>query len=249
MDLVHKMHKDGKLQQTIKHYINFIRGFITTAHKHGYQIALNITYPQVRCKEKRVRFLTIEEEQRLLDELDMRREEIKYASEQARQEALDNQHVVVLLLDLGCRYSELASLQWKDVDLKNKTVAVYRSKTGGETILQMTNRTAAIFRVRRSYCDGTGYVFKSRDGGHRKYAPFGISKAMKRAGLEDVSIHTLRHTTASRLASAGMSLYEIGHVLGHTRTSQTTSRYAHLVPSTVTQKAVDVLNDITRAIK
>ena len=184
----------------------------------------------------------------MLDELDMRRDEIKYASEQARQEAMDNLHLVVLLLDLGCRYSELASLRWEDVDTMKKTVALYRSKTGGETILQMTNRTAAIFRVRRSYCDGTGYIFKSRDGGHRKYAPYGIAKAMKRAGLEDVSIHTLRHTTASRLASAGMSLYEIGHILGHTRASQTTSRYAHLVPSNVAKKAVDALNDITRAI-
>jgi hypothetical protein len=46
-----------------------------------------------------------------------------------------------------------------------------------------------------------------------------------------------------------MSLYEIGHILGHSRVSTVTSRYAHLVPSNVTQKAVDVLNDVTKAIK
>ncbi len=199
--------------------------------------------------EKRARFLTVEEEQRLLDELDVRRDEIKYASERARQEALDNYHLVVLLLDLGCRYSELASLRWQDVDLEKKTVALYRSKTGSETLLKMTIRTAAIFRVRRSYCDGTGYVFTSRSGGHRKYAPNAIAKAMQRAGLKDVTIHTLRHTTASRLASNGLSLYEIGYILGHSRTSEVTRRYAHLTPSHVTEKAVDVLNGVTRAIK
>jgi site-specific recombinase XerD len=39
-------------------------------------------------------------------------------------------------------------------------------------------------------------------------------------------MHDLRHSFASALANVGVSLYEIGTVLGHTQLS-TTARYAH----------------------
>ena len=45
--------------------------------------------------------------------------------------------------------------------------------------------------------------------------------------LEDFRIHDLRHTYASILASAGLSLPVIGALLGHTQPA-TTQRYAHL---------------------
>ena len=49
----------------------------------------------------------------------------------------------------------------------------------------------------------------------------------KKAGLEDVRIHDLRHSYASRALSLGESLPMIGKLLGH-RKVQTTARYAHL---------------------
>ena len=52
----------------------------------------------------------------------------------------------------------------------------------------------------------------------------------KRAGLEDVRIHDLRHSFASRALALGESLPMIGKLLGH-RQVQTTARYAHLAQS------------------
>ena len=49
----------------------------------------------------------------------------------------------------------------------------------------------------------------------------------KAAGIEDVRIHDLRHTFASRAVALGQGLPTIGKLLGHTQT-QTTARYAHL---------------------
>jgi integrase len=46
--------------------------------------------------------------------------------------------------------------------------------------------------------------------------------------LSTVRLHDLRHTYASILASAGLSLPVIGALLGHTQTA-TTQRYAHLM--------------------
>jgi integrase len=49
----------------------------------------------------------------------------------------------------------------------------------------------------------------------------------KRAGLDGVRLHDLRHTYASFGAGGGLSLPIIGKLLGHTQAS-TTQRYAHL---------------------
>ena len=54
-----------------------------------------------------------------------------------------------------------------------------------------------------------------------------FAQARKRARMGHVRIHDLRHTTASLLVQAGVSLYTVGAILGHAST-QTTQRYAHL---------------------
>ena len=56
--------------------------------------------------------------------------------------------------------------------------------------------------------------------------------ARKRAGLEDVRIHDLRHSFASFLINAGRGIYEVANLLGHTQLS-TTQRYAHLADQTL----------------
>jgi integrase len=49
----------------------------------------------------------------------------------------------------------------------------------------------------------------------------------KRAGLDGVRLHDLRHTYASFGAGGGLGLPIIGKLLGHTQAA-TTARYAHL---------------------
>lgn len=54
--------------------------------------------------------------------------------------------------------------------------------------------------------------------------------ALRKAGIQDGSWHTLRHTTCSRLVMAGVPLPPVKEIMGH-RDIQTTLRYAHLAPS------------------
>ncbi|NQY26002.1 MAG: tyrosine-type recombinase/integrase [Piscirickettsiaceae bacterium] len=51
-----------------------------------------------------------------------------------------------------------------------------------------------------------------------------IRKAFKRANIKGATVHTLRHTHATRLIKNGLSIYEVKEILGHTDTS-TTMRY------------------------
>jgi integrase len=70
------------------------------------------------------------------------------------------------------------------------------------------------------------YVFGVGDGHvNLRRSWEGVRKA---AGLEDVHLHDLRHSFASILVSAGLSLPLIGALLGHSN-PQTTARYAHLM--------------------
>jgi site-specific recombinase XerD len=52
--------------------------------------------------------------------------------------------------------------------------------------------------------------------------------------MEHVRWHDLRHSCASMLINAGVDLYTVGKILGHS-TPQTTARYAHLSDARVKQ--------------
>ena len=68
-----------------------------------------------------------------------------------------------------------------------------------------------------------------------------------RAGLEDVRLHDLRHSFASRALALGETLPMIGRMLGHTKI-QTTARYAHLARDSVRDSAVRVADSIAADI-
>ncbi|MCP3998818.1 MAG: site-specific integrase, partial [bacterium] len=69
--------------------------------------------------------------------------------------------------------------------------------------------------------------------------------AMKHAGIEGASFHTLRHTAGAWMVQAGVPLYEVQHVLGHS-TPVMTQRYAHLQPEHLRQ-AMGALDATLRA--
>jgi integrase len=157
------------------------------------------------------------------------------------QDAYD---LVILLLDTGARYSEIANIEWSRIDLINRTIHLWRQKVQNETVLYMTDRVFDVLS-RRASTNAGRYVFCNRNGDARGYSAMSIRKAIQRAGLGDCRIHTFRHTHASRLIQNGMSVYEVKEILGHAEI-KTTLRYAHLEQHMVTSKARDVINRLNR---
>ncbi len=236
--------ESGISPQTIKHGFNLIRGAWKYARKLGYQVN-DLEFPQVKIPKTPLRYLSDVEEGRLLACLDPMREGsglLPYAErdDEMKRNLQDAYDLVVLLLDTGARYSEIANIEWGRINVDDRTIRLWRSKVQNEAILFMTDRVHDVL-ARRLKSRAGSYVFQNRSGGPRGYVSQSIRKAMRKAGLHDCHIHTLRHTHASRLIQNGMSVYEVREVLGHTDI-KTTMRYAHLETRQVTSKARDVIN-------
>jgi len=155
---------------------------------------------------------------------------------------LDAYDLVILLLDTGARYSEVANIEWRRIDLAERTITLWRSKVENETVLYMTDLVIDVLS-RRIATKTSPHVFNNRDGEARGYSTQSIRKAILRAGLHNCRVHTLRHTHASRLIQNGMTVYEVREILGHSDI-KTTMRYAHLEQRQVTSKARDVINQL-----
>lgn len=168
-------------------------------------------------EEKRERYLSPEELQRLISVLN----ESKAATAD----------IIRLLLLTGARRSEASQMRWQDVDLGQGTWTKPSAHTKQRKVHKVPLSPAALEVLRRLRA-GAGleevYVFpgRTRNGPRRRLNKYWAT-ICKKAKLESVRIHDLRHTHASILASSGLSLPIIGQLLGHTQVS-TTARYAHL---------------------
>jgi integrase len=238
----------GMKPQTIQHELNLIRSSIKYVKKQGYQVP-ELSFPSLKISKGRLRYLSTDEEQRLLQQLDPDREgpglqPLAKRNVKMTQSLQDCYDLVVLLLDTGARYGEIADLRWNQIDLENRLVRLWRPKVQNESVLFMTDRVHDVFQQRK-LASASEHVFTNRQGGPRGYAAQSIKKSFNRAGLTDCTIHTLRHTHATRLIQNGLSLYEVRSVLGHSDI-KTTLRYAHLEQTDVTSKARDVINRLNR---
>ncbi|AYY58287.1 site-specific integrase [Burkholderia multivorans] len=256
--LVANRKAEGDKPATIKHEIGLLRATINEMAKLGFKVSREIVFPELRTSY-RLRYLDSNDESALLRELDPERlrariNASKRQTPEMTRNMQDNYDITVFLLDTGCRYSEVANIPWSAINLDACTISLYRSKVRNEDVLHMTTRLETILRRRwDERRAGQRYVFEDRTGNERGYSTKSIKKAIERAGLNDpvlvkerggrVTLHTLRHTFASKLVKAGVSLYEVSVLLGHSDPKMT-QRYAHLSPNDASRKAVKVIDSL-----
>ena len=242
---------EGVAPQTLKHGLSVISGTIQLAARKRFRVP-ELEIPTVKVPNGRLRYLSIQEEQALLVALDPNRQAPGlYRSHnhepELRQQLQDLYDLVVILLDTGARCSEIRRLKWQHIELEAGVFHLWRPKVRNESLLFMTRRSREIFQ-RRCLTATSEYVFTNKRGGMRNHSHASWRKAFNRAGLRDCTIHTIRHTHASRLIQNGLSVYEVQTVLGHTD-PKTTMRYAHLEQAAVTAKARDIMNGFSEAPK
>jgi len=133
-----------------------------------------------------------------------------------------------LLLLTGARLGEIIGLRWGSVDLERSCLRLADSKTGAK-VIPLSPQAVALLRHASDAegdRDAEAFVCAGSDGRPLRNFRRSWRSIRKRAGLEDVRIHDARHSIASDMLADGMTLSEIGLVLGH-KSTQTTARYAH----------------------
>ena len=185
-------------------------------------------------EEKRERFLSTEEFNRLgrvLDEISADGSETPSAVAALR-----------LLMLTGCRLSEVQKLRWEHVDLDAGELRLPDTKTGGRAVPLAPSAVRLLAALPRDP-DSPWVIAGRKPGAHLTDLQHPWRRIRARAGLDDVRIHDLRHSFASRALALGEGLPMIGKLLGHTQV-QTTARYAHLARDTVKASAARIGDSI-----
>jgi integrase len=228
--------------QTIKHVLGLAREVFNKAILWGDFEGANPTktvkFPST-AHTNRLRFLSKTEAAMLL-------ERVRVYSEQLYE-------VCLLGLHTGMRAGEIWNLRWADVDLASATIHIlgpdfsHGPKSGRARTANMTREVAALFKAKKAG-KPEEHIFKDKFGGKIKSFSGSFDAAVSDLGLNDgvkdrrhkVVPHTLRHTFASWLAMADVSLQTIMVMMGHGRIEQT-QRYAHLAPDKQRQ-AIEMLD-------
>ena len=131
-----------------------------------------------------------------------------------------------LLMLTGCRRTEVLTLRWDDVDHTSGELRLRDAKSGARMVPLTPTAAAVLAGIAR--VSGNPWVFvNGKASGRLSHVSKAWYRVRERAGVEDVRIHDLRHSFASRALALGESLTMIGRLLGHTDTGST-ERYAHL---------------------
>jgi len=180
-------------------------------------------------ERRRESILTIDEEKRLLEACD-------------HSGNLCLRPFVVCLLDTGARRSEMLKLRWNSVCFVTRIITIQAMTT-------KTLKTRQVVMTERMYRElsclwnaspdkqADGSVFETKERTMtRTFARACKSAGIKYGSPNGITLHSLRHTAATRLVKGQMPLHIVGRILGHSQ-PQTTYRYLSADREATTQAA------------
>ena len=132
--------------------------------------------------------------------------------------------IVAFALETAMRRGEIATLQWRNVNLRARTARLEDTKNGESRIVPLSSRATEILARRAKVRD-------IKDNRVFRLDPLSITHAFKKittmAGIEDLRFHDLRHEATSRLFEKGLNPMQVASITGH-KTLQMLKRYTHL---------------------
>ena len=185
-----------------------VKAILNKAHREEH-LAQMPQFPKLKPMRGRCRWLTLEEEGRLL----------KAANPRLRK-------LIRFAIDTGGRRSELLKLDWPKVNLARGFVTFTKTKNGEDRTVRLTARAKQVLMDLEPKESGPVFTYCGKAIRDVKTS---FNAAREKAGLQDFRFHDLRHTFASRLVQQGVPLYEVMHLTGHKSFSMV-QRYAHLAP-------------------
>ena len=154
----------------------------------------------------------------------------------------DLQYLIKLALETAMRREEVTTLTWKQIDFNRRTITLLASDTKNRTsrTIPLSPQAIEILQaLKMEQCSNQvqgGETAPERppepSGRLFNLHPDAVTKAMtracKRAGIEGLHFHDLRHEATSRLfENTDLDIMEIRSITGH-KTLQMLTRYTHL---------------------
>ena len=244
-ELRNKRKKDGSPYSinSIKKTYNNVRSILSFAYRMSLidENPCNRVQLKLESNEKQdLHFYTVEQAKIFLKELE--NEDLKY------------QLIFKLALFNGLRRSEVLGLKWDDINIKEKTIHVQRtrqkikggtelSKTktkGSNRILTLSNGILEQLNILRNDNESE-FIFPN-------IYPDTLTKKFhnicKRVNLPLIKLHDLRHTCATLLLANGIDIRTVAGYLGHSNI-KTTMIYLHALDD----KFKDASNKIDSLLK
>jgi integrase len=193
--------------------------------------------PTTSRKNAKMKIWTVEEQKAFLDHV--------------RQESDFYYMLFLLALTSGMRKGEILGLQWNDVDTKQGIVSVKRTAVWAQRTLylkdmpktessirtiQLPEQTAKVLKRWQMACPANtmNLVFPSPKTGGILY-PNSLDKAFQKAvrgaGVPEISFHGLRHTFATTLLANNVNPKIVQEMLGHATIKTTMDTYSHVLPN------------------
>lgn len=223
--------KKGLSEQTINSVMVFLHSVMKYGHSQ-YRFSLpEFKYFRVESKEMRV--LSCNEQQKLVDYLKNDMDIFKFG--------------VLLALYTGIRVGELCALRWEDVEygcinIKQTIQRLQNNDGKGTTLVISAPKTRKSIRTIPLLSSLEQYIehFQSekKKGVYVLGTPckpvteprvmqYKFKKYMKDLNIDGATMHTLRHTFATRAIEAGMDVKTLSELLGHSSVQTTLNRYVH----------------------
>ncbi len=169
---------------------------------------------QGRARERRV---TVEELERL-----------RVALAKCRNGLLSN--IIQFAIHTGMRRGEILSIRWSDINFDANTAHLADTKNGEARTVPLSSLALAALPATDNRATDER-VFPLSPNAVR----LAWERLKRRAGVNDLHFHDLRHEAISRFFELGLSIPEVALISGH-RDFKMLFRYTHLRPADVAKK-------------
>lgn len=221
---------DGAAPRTINYELSLM--------SHAFNVAIrewewlkenpvrNVAKEKVRNQFER--WLTLDEETRLLN-----------ASPKWLKE------IITFAIYTGFRESEILDLKWQQINFDRRTITISEQKNGCIDTLPLNETVLQLLQEKEGFRGNEGYAFLSKSGTRidNSHLLRAFRSAKKKAKIENLRFHDLRHTFATRLVQNGVDLFTV-QKLGRWKTTSMVMRYAHHYPESL-RPGIEVMDRIS----
>lgn len=227
--------RQGLSPKTVSDVLAAVRQISRYAVGYGEGAVFNLTSVTARKEEKEMQVLTTQEQEILC----------RFLCSDPDDRSLGE----LICLHTGIRIGEVCALRWEDISTENQTISINKTMQRIQVPDDAERKTKVIVTKPKSPCsirqipipDKLAALLESRRKGRKGYVLTGREDAwvepramerhfagvLRKAGIQQVNFHALRHTFATRCVEMGFDIKCLSILLGHANVNITLNRYVH----------------------